>query len=110
MAKSSKKLSQKVKKAIKSDVFTSIAIASVLFNILFLASLIVFTSTSLFDHSVFVAARDRYCKNVDAVRERAKELGSDQKAVNEWKVTCVSNDFRPFYQEAIDKLNASTQK
>jgi len=102
----SKTIRKKVEQAVESDVFHSIAIASVLLNILFLTSIFVLTSTDTFDRKFYNSARDKYCNNVDGVRERAKELGDEKQAVKEWQVTCVTQDFKPFYNEAIDKFNA----
>lgn len=102
----SKKFSQKVHKIVQTDMFKSVAIASVLLNILFLVSIFVLTSTSTFDRQLYTGARERYCQNVDAVRERAEELGSERAAVEEWQVDCIGKDFKPFYKEAVDKYRA----
>lgn len=107
MAKSSKKLSKKVQKLVKSDLFTSIAIASILFNILALVGLFVLTNTETYDRSVYESVRSKYCKNIDGVVKRAKELNNSKKALTEWKVTCLSEEFSPYYKEAIEKFETS---
>ena len=104
-----KKLKQKVLKMVQSDIFKSVAIASVLLNILFFVSLVVVTSTSTFDRELFLSAQERYCNNVEGVRDRAEELGSEQAAVDEWQIDCVGKDFKPFYQEAVDKYRAESK-
>lgn len=101
-----KKFSQKVHKIVQTDVFKSIAIASVLLNILFLVAIFVLTSTNTFDRKLYTASRDRYCENIEAVRSRAKELGSEKAAVKEWQIDCIGKDFKPFYKEALDKYRA----
>ena len=110
MAKSkktpSKAFRQKVKKIVEADVVKSIAIASVLLNILFLVSVVVLSSSSTFDHRVFTAARDRYCRNDEALTSRAKELGSKKAAQEELEVACVGKGFQPFYNEALQKYKA----
>lgn len=103
-----KKISKKVQAMVQSDVFKSVAIASVLLNILFLVSIFVLTSTSTFDRSVYKAARNQYCKNVDGLRSRAKELGSEKAALLEIQIDCASGNFTPFYNEAIEKFKAQS--
>jgi hypothetical protein len=108
--KSNKRFSQKVHKIVKSDLFTSIAIASVILNILFLTGVFVLTSDNTFDRDLYTNVRGRYCRNIDGVVERAKELGSEEKALKEWQVVCVSKEFSPYYQEAIEKFEAQSNK
>ena len=96
----------RVMQVVESDVFTAIAISSVVLNILFFASIYVLTSTDTFDRKFYESARTRYCQNVDGVVNRANELGSEKKAVKEWQVVCLSKEFKPFYKEALDKFNA----
>jgi len=105
--KSSKRFSKKVQKIVKSDIFTSVAITSILLNILLLAVVFVLTATDTYDRNLYISVRDRYCKNIDAVVERSNELGDSDAAVREWKVTCVSDEFAPYYKEAVKKFNAS---
>lgn len=105
--KSSKKFSAKVNKAVKSDVFTSIAILSILLNVFLLVAVFVFTNPDTYNREVFSNVRARYCKNVDGVVERAEQLGDSDAALKEWKVTCVSDEFAPYYNEAVKKFNAA---
>ncbi len=110
MVKSKKSHSKKwwgrVHHVVHDDVFKSIAIASVLLNVLFLVSVFVFTSSDTFDRTLFNTARERYCENAGAVIERAQELNDDKQALDEWRVTCVTPEFQPYYKEAVDKFNA----
>jgi len=105
-----KKFKQKVQQAVQNDIFTSIAIASVLLNVLFFVSIFVLTSTSTFDRQLYLSAQERYCNNIDGVRDRAKELGSEQAAQDEWQIDCVGKDFKPFYKEAVDKYRAELDR
>lgn len=107
MAKSSKKISKKVRKMVQSDAFTSIAIVSILLNILFLVTIFVLSSTNSFGRGVYTTVRDRYCNNVEGVIERAEELGDESTAVREWQITCVSDEFKPYYTEALKKFKAN---
>lgn len=90
----------------ESDIFHSVAIVSVLLNILFLVSIFVLTSTDTFDRKFYSSAKSRYCANVQGVKDRAEELGSEEAAVREWQITCVSEEFKPFYDESVEKFNA----
>lgn len=107
--KSNKRFLSKVHHLTEKDIFKSIAITSILFNILFLAAFLVITNTGSFDRSIYAAVKKQYCKNVDAVRERAEELGEDgaSQAVIEWHVTCLSDQFAPYHTEAVDKFEAN---
>ncbi len=102
----SKSFQARVTKIVEGDIFKSVAIASVLLNILFLVSIFVLTSTSTFDRRFFVSAQNKYCQNVDGIKARAKELGSDKKALQEWEISCVGKDFQPYYNEAVQKYEA----
>lgn len=104
--KKSKKISQKVQKIIKGDFLKSIAIASVLLNVLFLVSIFVLTATDTFDRRVYTGARNRYCQNSASVESRAKELGSEKAALQEREIDCIGSKFQPFYKEALDKYRA----
>lgn len=104
--KSSKKITQKVQAIVQADVFKSIAIASVLLNILFLVTIVVLTSTSTFDRKLYTAARERYCNNTESIKHRAEELGSKQAAKEERQIDCLDDTFSPFFQEAVEKYRA----
>lgn len=107
---SGKRFSNKVHKIVKSDLFTSIAIASVMLNVLFFAGIFVLTSTDAFDRKVYTSVLNKYCRNIDGVVDRAEELGSEELALKEWKVTCVSDDFTPYYKEAVEKFEAQSKE
>jgi len=105
--KISKKFNKKVSKIVQSDVFKSIAVASILLNILFLISIFVLTSTDTFDRRLFLEARSRYCQNGAGVDRRAEKLGSEKMALEELQIDCIGKDFKPFYNEALKKFDAS---
>jgi hypothetical protein len=96
----------RVHKITETDIFTSIAIASILLNVLFLVTIFVLSSTDTFDRSVYKSVRSQYCKNVSGVEKRAEELGSEKDALKEWQINCNSAEFQPFFNEAIEKFNA----
>lgn len=108
--KTSKKVSAKIQKIVKGDVVKSVAIASVLLNILFLATLLVLTATDTFDRQVYVGARTRYCQNQSSVSDRTAVLGSEAAAQQEKQVDCIGEDFAPYYKEALDKYQAQVNK
>lgn len=103
---SKKAIRKKVTSMMESDIFHSIAIVSVLLNILFLVSIFVLTSTDTFDRKFYNSAKSQYCANVQGVEDRAEELGSEEAAVREWQITCVSKEYKPFYNESVEKFNA----
>ena len=96
----------RVHKITETDIFTSIAIVSIMMNILFVASIFVLSSTDAFDHSVYNSVRSRYCNNIKGVIDRAQKTGNEKEAVAEWKENCLSEEFQPFYQEAVEKFRA----
>lgn len=108
--KSSKKFSQKVQNIIKADISRSLAITSILLNVLFLVSILVITSTDTFDRKLFVSSQDRYCSNAAGVQKRVEELGSKEAAAQEWQIDCVGQDFYPYYKEAVDKFRAANNE
>ncbi|MCA9308816.1 hypothetical protein KC973_00410 [Candidatus Saccharibacteria bacterium] len=107
---SKKVIRKKVTKLMESDIFHSVAIVSVLLNILFLVSIFVLTSTDTFDRKFYNSAKSRYCANVQGIEDRAEELGSEAAAVREWQITCVSKEYKPFYNESVEKFNAQYQE
>lgn len=104
--KSTKGFKDRVMHVVESDLFTAVAISSVVLNILFMASVFVLTSTDTFNRKFYESSRSKYCNNVEGVIQRSEELGDEKEAVKEWQVTCVSKEFLPFYKEALDKFNA----
>lgn len=106
--KPSKKFLSKVHDLTEKDIFKSIAIASILFNILFMAALVVLSRTDSFDRGLYQGVKSRYCKNLSAVEERANKLGDEKSAIVEWHVTCQSEQFAPYFEEAVTKFKAST--
>lgn len=102
----SKKITKKARQITRADVIKSVAITSVLLNLMFLITIFVLTSTSTFDRRFYTAARKNYCKNVQALKDRVEELGDETEAQKERQVDCIGKDFKPFYQEALDKYNA----
>lgn len=107
---SGKRFQQQVRKMVHGDLFTSIAVVSILLNILFLVSFLVLTSSDTFDKRFFQSAQNRYCNNISGLEQRAQELGDDKKALQEWEVDCIGKDFKPFYKEALDKYRAKVNQ
>ncbi len=103
-------LTQKARKIVRGDITRSIAITSLLLNVLFLVSIFVVTSTDTFDRRVYTSARERYCANKEATEERAKELGDGSAAIREREIDCVGPNFKPFYKEAVDKYRAQNEQ
>lgn len=107
---SNKRFLSKVHHAVKEDVVKSIAIASVLLNVLALVTVIVLTSTNTFSRGIFIYTQDKYCSNIEGIKNRATELGNENAAIDEWQISCVGKDFKPFYKEAVDKYRAQNNQ
>lgn len=105
--KPNKRFLKKVHELTERDIFRSVALASIGLNIFAIAAFLVLTNTNSFDRSLYTSVRDKYCNNIDEVRNRAEKLGDEQAALLEWKVTCVSEDYKPFYRESIKKFEAT---
>lgn len=107
--KPAKRFLTKVHALTEKDIFKSIAITSILFNVLFLAVFLVVTNTSSFDRNIYSAVRSEYCKNIDAVKKRAEKLGDEKAALVEWHVTCISDEFAKYHEEAVTKFKANIE-
>jgi len=107
---SNKRFLLKVHHAVKEDVIKSTAIASVLLNILFLVTVVVVSSTNIFSRGIYNYTQDKYCSNIEGIKERAEELGNENAAIDEWQISCVGKDFKPFYKEAVDKYRAQNNQ
>ena len=91
--KPNKRFLKKVHQLTERDIFRSVALASIGLNILALVAFFVLTSTSSFDRSLYTSV--------------AEKLGDENAALLEWKVSCISEDYKPFYQESIKKFEAT---
>lgn len=109
-ASTKKRFSQKVQNMTKKDIVTSVAVASVLLNILFLVTVLVLTNTDTFSRGVYTSAREQYCKNTAGLKDRAEKIGSTELAVEERNIDCISKDFLPYYNEAVEKYRAQTSE
>lgn len=98
---------RKVHKLTETDIFTSIAVVSILLNVLFFITVIVLTSTNAFDQNVFNFVKSQYCSNITAVEQRAVEFGNELDAIREWEVNCVTGEFQPYFDEAVEKYDAA---
>lgn len=105
--KANKRFLNKVHTLTERDIFKSIAVASILFNILFFTALFVLISSNSFDRSLYTSVKNRYCNNIKEVENRAEKLGNDQAALMEWHVSCLSADFEPYHSEAVDKFKVN---
>jgi hypothetical protein len=97
---------RKVHQLTETDIFTSIAIVSLLLNILFFASIFVLSSTDTFDRGLYKTVKSQYCNNLVGLENRAIELGSENDALQEWRIECRTSEFQPYFDEAVEKFNA----
>jgi phage terminase small subunit len=108
-ASTKQRFTQKVHNLTRHDILTSVAVASILLNILFLITVIVLTNTDTFSRELYTAAREQYCSNSSALKDRVEEIGDAKQAVQERNVDCIGEDFAPFYNEALEKYLAQPQ-
>jgi hypothetical protein len=94
----------------KKDIIASIALVSVLCNVLFLATILVMTNSATFSRGVYTTARDKYCNNISALEQRAEAIGDPSIALEERNIDCISEDFLPFYQEAVEKYHVQSRE
>lgn len=97
---------QRVHELTKKDIVTSVAVVSVLLNVLFLATVLVLTSSETFSREVYTAARDQYCQNISSLEKRVEAIGSTDLALEERSIDCIDESFYPYYNEAIEKYRA----
>lgn len=103
--KSAFKLGKRAQKIVKKDLIHSLAIASVVLNILFLVGWAVITNGSS-DQEFFETARTRLCvdnyqDNLNRVISDAENEDAAKLAALELSIQCVDEDFQPFYENAI---------
>lgn len=98
-----KKLTKKVQKIIKSDVFASLALVSILFNVFFFSGIVLFTSTNSLDLSLHRAAVGNLCeKNYNDNLVREMDRSSDPAlAKTLFEITCEEGDFYRYYDNAV---------
>lgn len=103
-----KRFTDKVHDLTKKDVLSSVAVVSIALNVLFLAAILVLTSTGTFSREIYTATRDQYCKNKSALKDRAEKIGDRKLALQERTVDCIGEGFKPFYEEAVEKYRAQS--
>src|SRR5688572_24168475 len=108
-SKTSKSFIRKVHELSQKDIARSTIIASLLFNVLFFAAIFVITSTDSFDSRLLNIVNERYCQNKKSLSDRVEKLGKER-AIEDWHIACISKDFKPYYQEAIDKFRAANKE
>lgn len=106
-----KKLTKKVIKIIKSDVFASLALVSILFNVFFFTGVIMFTSTNSIDLSLHRAATTNLCeKNYEANLQKEMNKSTDPAlAKTLFEITCQDGDFYRYYDNAVQAYLSDAQ-
>lgn len=104
--KNSLKLGKRAAKLLKRDLLHSVAMASILLNILFLVGWAVVTYGDA-DQEAYDLARNRLCvdnysKNLQKAVKDSTTTEAAQVAALEFKIQCVSDDFKPYYENAIE--------
>ena len=104
--KNSLKLGKRATKLLKRDLIHSVAMASILLNILFLVGWAVITYGDA-DQEAYDLARNRLCvdnykENLNQAILEASTEDAGKIAAIEFMVQCVSDDFKPYYENAIE--------
>lgn len=103
-----KKLTKKVKAAMRSDVIASVALVSVLLNVFFFSGVIIFSASNQLDASLYEAAttnlcNENYADNLMDEMELAIEDGRDPAVAKaNFEVVCRSGEFEPYYDNAVE--------
>lgn len=99
-----KKLTKKVQKIIKSDIFASVALVSILFNIILFSAVLLYQSTNAIDLSVYNASYDKLCKDRydDNLIDQIEESSDPAYAKALFEVKCESGDFQRYYDNAVE--------
>lgn len=112
--KSSFKLGKRAAKIVKQDLIHSLAIASVVLNILFLVGWAVIINGDT-DQQLYDTARDRLCvdnyeENLQKAIGDADNEAAGKVAAVELSVECVSEEFKPYYESAISTYTQNLRK
>ena len=99
-----KKLTKKVKAVMNQDIIVSVAMVSIMINIFFFSGILLFTSTSRLDASLYEASRDNLCvENYVSNLERELEASSDPATTQAlFEVMCQSGEFERYYSNAVE--------
>ncbi len=101
----SKKLSKKVEKIIRSDIFAAIAIASLFLNLFLLTGFVLFNSTNRLDEAVYEEAYTNLCRdnyNVN-LQERMENSADPQLEKIRFDVYCRTGAFTEYFSEASNQ-------
>lgn len=112
--KSSFKLGKRAAKLVRQDLLHSVAIASVVLNILFLVGWAVIINGGS-DRELYDTARERLCvenydENIARVINEAEDDAAATTAVTEFTIECVGDDFEPYYESAINTYTQNLTK
>lgn len=95
----------KVRKLTKENVFTSVAIASIVCNLLLLSIIFVVSRPDTVDYSLYNGIRNHYCNNSNSygnmLKAASKSGESSQMAREKFEIACNSGNFAPYYQQAV---------
>jgi heme/copper-type cytochrome/quinol oxidase subunit 2 len=104
-----KKLNKKTKKEIKHNVFVSLIVTSVLFNLFFIIGLVTYNSTNTLDEQIYAHAYEQFCQddtngnNKVAYIEKYENFNGTKEAAASYDIQCQSGEFWPYHAEAFSE-------
>lgn len=112
--KPSKTFKSRIWKATKSDIFTSLAILSIVLNIFLLSAVFVLTNGGTLNQSILSDLNNRYCDDTSslqtAINHAANNGETSKQAQQKYEITCKSGNFAPYYSQAIHSYQQSQNK
>jgi hypothetical protein len=114
MPNNTKPRKAKVRKLTKDNIFTSVAIASIVCNILLLCIVYVATRPDTVDYALYNGIRSHFCSNKNAYNNLLKTADkngeSRQTAQEKYELACNSGNFAPYYQQAVSSYEQAQNK
>lgn len=88
----------------RGDVFASIAMVSLLFNLFFLIGVVMYNSTNNLDEAAYNSAYANLCdKNYSSnLAERQEEAGNSKQAKDVFNAYCRTGEFTEYFDEAVN--------
>ena len=112
--KPSKTFKSRIWKMTKSDIFTSIAILSIVLNIFLLSAVFVLTNGGTLNQSMLSDLNNRYCSDASSLKTAKQDAAANgqtsKQALQKFEITCKSGNFAPYYNQALHSYQQSQNK
>lgn len=105
-----KKLTKKVKSAIKFDTMSSLAMVSIMINIFFFSGIVLFNATTRLDVSLYNTAFERLCERnyTENLQNEIDSADDPETAKAVFEVECRSGGFKQYYDNAVEAYLEAT--